>query len=61
MPKCYWWGVRGGACVYGVGACVYGVGACVYGVGACVYGNPMILVSAPVPIGLFELIGTWLG
>ena len=40
--------------VYGVGACVYCVVACVYGVGACVYGNPMILVSAPVPL---ELIG----
>ena len=52
MPKSYWQGVRGGACVYGVGACVYGVGACVYGVGACVYGNPKILVSAPVPLGL---------
>ena len=53
MPKSYWWGFRGGACVYGVGACVYGVGACVYGVGACVYGNPKILVSARVPLGLF--------
>ena len=80
MPKSYWWGVRGGACVYGVGACVYGVGACfydvgacvygvgacvyglgacvygvgacVYGVGACVYSDPMILVSAQVPLGL---------
>ena len=38
------------------GACVYGVGACVYGVGACVYGNPMILVSAPVPLGLFGFL-----
>ena len=38
MPKSYQWGVRGGACVYGVGACVYG--------------NPKILVSAPVPLGL---------
>ena len=56
MPKYYRWGVRGGACVYGVGACVYGVGACVYGVGACVYGNPMILVSAPVPLGLFRFL-----
>ena len=26
--------------------------ACVYGVGACVYGNPMILVSAQVPLVL---------
>ena len=56
MPKSYWWGFRGGACVYGVGACVYGVGACVYGVGACVYGNPMILVSAPVPLGLIGFL-----
>ena len=32
----------------------------VYGVGACVYGNPMILVSAPVPlgqIGYYNLLG----
>ena len=50
----------GGACVYGVGACVYGVGACVYGVGACVYGNPMILVSAPVPLGLTWVLD-WVG
>ena len=63
MPKIYWWGVRGGSCVYGVGACVYDVGACVYGVGACVYsvgacvhGNPMILVSAPVPLGLIGFL-----
>ena len=45
MPRSYWWGVRGGACVHGVGACVHGVGS-------CVYGKPMILVSAPVPLGL---------
>ena len=32
------------------------MGACVYGVGACVYGNPMILVSAPVPLGLFGFL-----
>ena len=42
MPKSYWWGVRDGACVYGVGACVYG--------------NPMILVSAPVPLGLIGFL-----
>ena len=47
MPKSYGWGVRGGACVYGVGACVYGVGT-------CVYSNPMISESYPVPL---ELIG----
>ena len=49
----------GGACVYGVGACVYGVGACVYGVGACVYGNPMILVSAQVPLVLGFGLRVW--
>ena len=44
------------ACVYGVEACIYGVGACVYSVGACVYGNPMILVSAQVPLGLIGFL-----
>ena len=52
IPKSYWWGVRGGACVYGVGACVYGVGA-------CVYGNPMILVSAQVPLVLGFGLRVW--
>ena len=51
--------LSGGACVYGVGACVYGVGACVYGVGACVYGNPMILVSAQVPLVLGLGLRVW--
>ena len=46
MPKSYQWGFRG----------VYGVGACVYGVGACVYGNPMILVSAALPLGLIGFL-----
>ena len=59
IPKSYQLGVRGGACVYGVGACVYGVGACVYGVGACVYGNPMILVSAQVPLVLGLGLRVW--
>ena len=35
------------------------MGACVYGVGACVYGNPMILVSAQVPLVLGLGLRVW--
>ena len=42
-----------GASVYLVGASVYLVGASVYLVGASVYLSLVIIVSPPVPIGLW--------
>ena len=53
-------GVRGGARGYGVRARGYGVRARGYGARARGYGTPMILVSAPVPlgqIGFYNLLG----
>ena len=64
MLKRYRWGgfcfVSGGSRGYGVRARGYGFRARGYGVGARGYGSLVILVSAPVPLGLVWVLN-WVG